>query len=203
MILDRDECAIHICRKIYKWFLYNEPDTDFIESMADILRTNDYEIKPALEYLFTNDHFYDSTFVGANIQNPVQLYLGAIKRLKMEYQPFDTNYFNEIQYHLGMVLFEPPDVNGWIGYRSWLNSNTLPLRKVLLFALIIHESPFGSFGNYLDIPSVAQSLVNDDNETYAIIQIVENLAFLFLGIPLNENLRQQLLDIALNGEGFH
>ena len=199
MILDRDECAIHICRKIYKWFLYNEPNTDFINNMADVLRTNDYEIKPVLEFLFTNDHFYDSTFVGANIQNPVQLYLGAIKRLKMEYQPFDTNYFNEIQYHLGMVLFEPPDVNGWIGYRSWLNSNTLPLRKVLLFALIIHESPFGSFGNYLDIPSVAQSLVDDGNETYAIIQIVENLAFLFLGIPLNENLRQQLLEIALNG----
>jgi hypothetical protein len=117
----------------------------------------------------------------------------------MEYQPFDTNYFNEIQYHLGMVLFEPPDVNGWVGYRSWLNSNTLPLRKVMLFALIIHESPFGNFGSYLNIPSVAQSLVDDDNETYAIIQIVENLAFLFLGIPLNENLRQQLLEIALNG----
>ena len=98
-----------------------------------------------------------------------------------------------------MILFEPPDVNGWVGYRSWINSNTLPLRKAMLCALVDHESPFGSFGNYLNIPIVAESLVNEDDETYHIIQIINNLALLFLGVQITENLREQLLNIALDG----
>ena len=199
MILARDECAIHICKKLYKWFLYDNADLDFIDGMADILRSNDYEIKPALEYLFSSEHFYDPMFNGSNIQNPVQLYLGTIKRLKMEEQPFDTNFFTEIQDHLDMILFEPPDVNGWLGYRAWINSNTLPLRKAMLCALVNHESPFGSFGNYLNIPSVAQSLVNDNDDTYHIIQVIDNLALLFLGIEIDETLTEQLLNIALDG----
>ena len=109
MILDRDECALHICKKLYKWFLYDHVDLDFIDGMASVLRSNNYEIKPALEYLFSSEHFYDPTFYGTNVQNPVQLYLGTIKRLKMEEQPFDTDYFTEIQNHLDMILFEPPD----------------------------------------------------------------------------------------------
>ena len=199
IILDQDNCAIHICKKIYQWFLYNEPNMEFIDEMANVLRNNNYELKPALEYLFSSEHFYDTNFKGANIQNPVQLYLGSLKKLKMHDQPFDINFFCEIQNHLGMVLFEPPDVNGWIGYRTWINSNTLPLRKAMLCALVDHESPFGSFGNYINIPLIANSLVNQNDNSYHIEQIINNLSLIFFGIPVGQTLRDQLLNIALDG----
>ena len=199
MILDRDECAIHICRKIYKWFLYNETDTDFIESMADVLRTNDYEIKPVLEYLFTNDHFYDPAYVGANIQNPVQLFLGSIKRLNMQNQPFDSDFFYNVQHALNMILFEPPDVNGWTGYRSWINSNTFPMRKALLCSLVTGESPFGNFGSYLNVPALAQSLYDENDGNYPAVQVVQKLAFIFFGLPLTESLEERMLEILLDG----
>ena len=98
-----------------------------------------------------------------------------------------------------MVLFEPPDVNGWIGYRTWINSNTLPLRKAMLCALIDHESPFGSFGNYINIPLIANSLVNQNDNSYHIEQIINNLSLIFFGIPIGQTLRDQLLNIALDG----
>ena len=199
IILDQDNCAIHICKKIYQWFLYNEPNMEFIDEMANVLRNNNYELKPALEYLFSSEHFYDTNFKGANIQNPVQLYLSSLKKLKMHDQPFDINFFCEIQNHLGMVLFEPPDVNGWIGYRTWINSNTLPLRKAMLCALVDHESPFGSFGNYINIPLIANSLVNQNDNSYHIEQIINNLSLIFFGIPIGQTLRDQLLNIALDG----
>ena len=199
IILDQDNCAIHICKKMYQWFLYNEPDMEFICEMANVLRNNNYELKPALEYLFSSEHFYDTNFKGANIQNPVQLYLSSLKKLKMHDQPFDINFFCEIQNHLGMVLFEPPDVNGWIGYRTWINSNTLPLRKAMLCALVDHESPFGSFGNYINIPLIAISLVNQNDNSYHIEQIINNLSLIFFGIPIEQTLRDQLLNIALDG----
>ena len=199
IILDQDNCAIHICKKMYQWFLYNEPDVLFIDEMANVLRNNNYDLKPALEHLFSSEHFYDTNFKGANIQNPVQLYLSSLKKLKMHDQPFDINFFCEIQNHLGMVLFEPPDVNGWIGYRTWINSNTLPLRKAMLCALINHDSPFGSFGNYINIPLIANSLVNQNDNSYDIEQIINNLSLIFFGIPIGQTLRDQLLNIALDG----
>ena len=199
IILDQNNCAVHICKKIYQWFLYNEPAVEFIDEMANVLRNNNYELKPALAYLFSSEHFYDTNFKGANIQNPVQLYLGSLKKLKMHDQPFDINFFCEIQNHLGMVLFEPPDVNGWIGYRTWINSNTLPLRKAMLCALVDHESPFGSFGNYINIPLIANSLVNQNDNSYHIEQIINNLSLIFFGIPIGQTLRDQLLNIALDG----
>ncbi len=199
IILEQDECAIHISKKIYKWFVYDIPDLDFINGMADVLRSNNYEIKPVLQYLFTSEYFYDTIFIGSNIQSPIQLYLGSLKRFQMESQPFDDNFFTEIQNHLNMILFEPPDVNGWLGYRSWINSNTLPLRKAMLCAFIDHTSPFGNFGNYINIPSIAESFVNENNDTLPIIQIIDNLSFLLLGVPINETSKEQLLMIALDG----
>ncbi len=199
IILEQNNCAIHICKKIYKWFLYEHPDMDFIDEMANVLRSNNYEIKPALEYFFLSDHFYDANFIGSNIQNPIQLYLGSLKRMKLNTQPFDINFFGEIQNHLGLVLFEPPDVNGWLGYRSWLNSNTLPTRKAMLCALVDHESPFGNFGNYINVPLIASSLINEDDNNYHIEQIVDNLSLIFLGVPIEQDLRNQLLNIALDG----
>ena len=44
--------AMMIWLDIYQWFLYNEPDMNFIDQMANILRNNNYELKPALEYFF-------------------------------------------------------------------------------------------------------------------------------------------------------
>ena len=117
----------------------------------------------------------------------------------MNTQPFDINFFGEIQNHLGLVLFEPPDVNGWIGYRFWLNSNTLPTRKAMLCALVDHESPFGNFGNYINKNLIASSLINEDDNNYHIEQIGDNLSLIFLGVPIEQDLRNQLLNIALDG----
>ena len=33
---------------------------------------------------------------------------------------------------MGMELFNPPNVRGWTGYTSWINSNTLLERKALV-----------------------------------------------------------------------
>jgi hypothetical protein len=32
----------------------------------------------------------------------------------------------------GQKLFEPPDVNGWLGGRSWINSDLIIARQILL-----------------------------------------------------------------------
>lgn len=199
IILDQDECAVQICRQIYKWFVYDHVHEPFLDEMADILRSNNYEIKPLMEFLLTSDHFFDPVFRAANIQNPNTLVLGSIRRLGMENQNYPNQFFRLVQYYLGMIMFEPPDVSGWLGYRSWINSNTLPMRKVALCSLITGESPFGNYGSYIDVRAIAQSLYNPDAAELACEQVVQKLALLFFSTPLTESLEERMLSILLDG----
>ena len=152
-----------------------------------------------MEFLLTSDHFFNPVFRAANIQNPNTLVLGSIRRLGMENQNYPNQFFRLVQYYLGMIMFEPPDVSGWLGYRSWINSNTLPMRKVALCSLITGESPFGNYGSYIDVRAIAQSLYNPDAAELACEQVVQKLALLFFSTPLTESLEERMLSILLDG----
>ncbi|MBC7885989.1 MAG: DUF1800 family protein [Saprospiraceae bacterium] len=53
IIFQRSEVALFIARKLYRWFVYSAIDAqieqDIIVPMAEIIRSNDYEIAPALK----------------------------------------------------------------------------------------------------------------------------------------------------------
>lgn len=199
IILEQDTCARHICRRIYKWFIYENVNEPFIEEMATILRSNNYEIKPMMEFLLTSNHFFNPVFRGSNIQNPNTLLLGSIRRLGMQNQNYPNQFFDRADYNMGMVMFEPPDVNGWLGYRSWINSNTLPIRKATICSLITGQSPFGDYGSYINVRDIAQSLYNSDSMELPCVQVVQNLALLFFGTPLTDSLEERMLLILLDG----
>jgi len=199
IIMEQDETAVHICTRLYKWFVYQNVDETIVNEMADVLRTNDYNIATALEFLFTTEHFFDENFRGADIQNPLTLMQGLIRKCGMEEFHFSLYYFIHSQEFLGMLPLEPPDVSGWPGYRSWINSITLPVRKVQASSVITGQSPWGNFDVTTNVRALAQSMYNQDEEGYASEQIVRKLGFLFFGNPLSENLEGRMLSILLDG----
>ena len=98
-----------------------------------------------------------------------------------------------------MLPLEPPDVSGWPGYRSWINSITLPVRKLQASSVISGDSPWGQFDIGADVRELAQSMYDPDEEGYASEQIVKKLGFLFFGNPLSENLEGRMLSVLLDG----
>ncbi|MEC9456480.1 MAG: DUF1800 family protein, partial [Candidatus Neomarinimicrobiota bacterium] len=162
-------------------------------------RENDYELRPVLEFLFNTEHFYDSNFRGANIQNPMSLLPGLVRKFGMEEFTYPESFFLRSVEFLGMTPLEPPDVNGWTGYRSWINSITLPVRKLINSALVTGFSPFGNFDFTVDVRSMAQSMYNSDDDGYASEQIVRKLALVLFGVPLSDILETKMLDILLDG----
>ena len=199
IILEQENCAKHICRRIYKWFVYENVNESVVEEMADVLRDNNYEIRPALEFLFKSEHFYDNNYRGALIQNPIGFLPGLIRKFGMQNFTFPDGFLLRSVGVLGMTPLEPPDVNGWIGYRSWINSITLPLRKLVGCSLVTGSSPFGSFDFTVDVRSMAQSMYSSNDPGYASEQIVRKLAFVLIGIPLSNELETRMLDILLDG----
>jgi len=199
IIMEQDETAVHICTRLYKWFVYQNVDETIVNEMADIFRNNDYSITTVLYFLFSTEHFYDENFRGADIQNPLTLMQGLIRKCGMEEFHFSLYYFIHSQEFLGMLPLEPPDVSGWPGYRSWINSITLPVRKVQASSVITGQSPWGNFDVITNVRALAQSMYDQNEEGYAAEQIVRKLGFLFFGNPLSENLEDRMLSVLLDG----
>ena len=199
IIMEQDATAVHICTRLYKWFVYQNVDETVVNEMADILRNNDYNIATVLYFLFSTEHFYDENFRGADIQNPLTLMQGLIRKCGMEEFDFSIVSFIHSQEFLGMLPLEPPDVSGWPGYRSWINSITLPVRKVQASSVITGQSPWGNFDVTTNVRALAQSMYDQNEEGYASEQIVRKLGFLFFGNPLSENLEDRMLSVLLDG----
>lgn len=149
MILEQEETAKFICRKLYRWFVYYEIDeqteNNMIKPMADILRNNNYEVKPVLKALFSSSHFYDNWNVGCVIKSPLDYVTTIYRNLEMKFpEEYKAQYsawtalgFQYVAIQ-EMILGEPPSVSGWPamyqapGYhRFWVTSVSAPYRAVL------------------------------------------------------------------------
>ncbi len=196
MIFNTTEAARFICRKLYKWFVYYEIDdateTDVIIPMADLLISNNYVVKPALELLFKSEHFFDTINQACYIKNPYDIIVGTLREFNVSFPPY-TNYttgyplfFSIYQNASDMQqqLFQPPDVAGWpsyyqepMHYELWVNSNSLPKRADFTDALV-NDSVIDvrAFANYSSNPA-------DPN------QLIIDVTALLLRYPLSANSR--------------
>ena len=199
IILEQEVTAQFLSRKIYEWFVYEAPSEEFIDEMAHIMRENNYEIKPVLEFLFTSEHFFNPALRGAKIRNPISVIQGTVRQFELENYTYPDLFFLQIHHFLGMLPLEPPDVSGWSGYRTWINSISLPIRKLLTTSFIDGNSPFGQLDGTIDVIALANSMYNSDEADYASIQIVHNCSLMLFGIPLSESMENDLLAILLDG----
>jgi uncharacterized protein (DUF1800 family) len=156
MVFEQEATARHICRKLYRFFVYYhitpEVENDIIGPLATLLRNNQFEIKPVLATLLKSQHFYDmdndllrDNQVGAIIKSPLELMLSAMRFFKVAMPDPDTQadqllsgaYEKLIGFmgDQGLNFLEPFDVAGYDAYhqapvfnRNWISSNYLAQR---------------------------------------------------------------------------
>lgn len=126
ILLQEKQTAVFITQKIYKFFVNEKPDTEKINWLADRFYKNNYEIAPLMEDIFTSDWFYEEKNVGALIKSPVELMVGIQRMLPMKLENEEALML--LQRVLGQLLFYPPNVAGWPGGRTWIDSSSLMMR---------------------------------------------------------------------------
>ena len=126
ILLEKKETAKYISLKLYKFLVNEQPDKEKIEWLADRFYKNKYDISKLLEDIFTSDWFYDEKNVGAKIKSPVELLAGIQRMLPMTLE--NENALLILQRILGQMLFYPPNVAGWPGGKTWIDSSTLMMR---------------------------------------------------------------------------
>jgi uncharacterized protein (DUF1800 family) len=126
IILEQRQTAYYISKKVFRFFVNEDVDNDKIAWLADRFYNSGYKIAALLEDIFTSDWFYDQRHIGVKIKSPVELLVGMQRMLPMKIE--NEASMIVLQRLLGQMLFYPPNVAGWPGGRSWIDSSTLMLR---------------------------------------------------------------------------
>lgn len=126
ILLEQKQTARFISKKIYQFFVNEQADEEKIEWMAERFYKSKYDIAKLMEDVFTSDWFYDDKNIGAKIKSPVELLAGIRRTLPMTIENEESLIV--LQRLLGQMLFYPPNVAGWPGGKTWIDSSTLMLR---------------------------------------------------------------------------
>jgi len=130
MILENKKTSEFITSKVYKFFVNeSEPDKNRIKELASEFYDSGYNIEKLLKDIFTSDWFYDEKNIGANIKSPTELIVGLMKNFKIKME--NEKPILAVQKNLGQVLLYPPNVAGWAGGKSWIDTSTMMLRMKL------------------------------------------------------------------------
>jgi uncharacterized protein (DUF1800 family) len=130
ILLAQPQTARFVVTKLWKEFVSPDPDPREVDRIAALFRGSGYDIKTALRALLTSDPFYAAQNRGALVKSPVDLVIGTMRQFDVGYSdPLPLTFLLRT---LGQDLFSPPNVKGWPGGETWINSTTLLARKQFL-----------------------------------------------------------------------
>jgi len=126
ILVGKPACAQFIGRKLWRFFVEDEPSTAIVDSVAATIRSHNFEIRPALREIFTSAEFYSDRVMSNQIKSPVQ-YIVQTSKLLGAPPPAPIAAQNAMR-QMGQILFAPPNVKGWDGGKEWISTSTLLFR---------------------------------------------------------------------------
>jgi len=138
ILLEQPQTATFITQKIYKYFVNETVDAAQVQWLSKRFFANKYDVKKLLQDIYSSDWFYAEKNIGNKIKSPVELLAGIRRLMPMELDNDQSQLL--FQKVLGQILFYPPNVAGWPGGRTWIDSSTLMVRLQIPQVLAAKES---------------------------------------------------------------
>jgi uncharacterized protein (DUF1800 family) len=105
---------------------------DYLTALGEAWRTEGgYDLRWLAHRFFGSQLFFAPEFRGDFIKSPLQFYLGLVQDLDLNVVPIPRLVLNPIR-QMGQTLFTPPNIRGWVGGRSWINSASLAARRTMV-----------------------------------------------------------------------
>lgn len=127
-----------LASKLIREFICDEPapSPPLIEPLAQILRESNLQLEPVVRSILSSNLFFSARSVGRKVRSPVDLAVGLLRSLDAT---TNTYLVAESLRKVGQGLFYPPNVKGWDGGRTWINSSTLLGRANLMRDLLTSD----------------------------------------------------------------
>jgi uncharacterized protein (DUF1800 family) len=134
IVLEQPVAARFLVRKFYRYFITENasPPDSLLQPLAEAFRKSDYDIASVIRIMLSSQHFFSAYAYRQRIKDPVEFAVGALRAA------WDTSTDDSASIAPGMLvsslevmgqeLFAPPNVKGWPGGRSWLNTATVLAR---------------------------------------------------------------------------
>lgn len=121
--------------ELVKFYLSDTPlPPGYLRELGTWWHHSHYDLRALALRFFGSRLFYAPGFRGDFIKSPIQLYLGLVQDLQLSVAPLPRSVLVPLR-QMGQMLFNPPNVRGWVGGRNWINSATLAVRRQLVEAL--------------------------------------------------------------------
>ncbi len=198
IIFTQPAAATFLCRELYNEFMHVAHDEDSIATMAQLLRDNNFNLKPVLSTLLKSVLFHTDEVRGAKIKSPVEMLIGVMRQFNVTTP--DYVYLRQVAAQIKQELLSPPNVSGWDGDKVWINTTSLPARNIFTDAVVNGRKPNGDDLTFqLNLVEYARTFSNPEDA----IQLINDISKIFLQYPLSENRREYLLTTLLDGAAVY
>lgn len=138
IVLEQPALPRFIVGKLMRYFLFDEPrpPAALIEPLAVQFRENGLQIGSIIERMLASNLFFSPHALGRKVRSPVEFAVGLLRALEAT---TDAGSLAEELANLGQGLYYPPNVKGWDGGRTWINSSTLLGRANLIRSLLANS----------------------------------------------------------------
>ncbi len=138
ILLEQPQTAVYITQKVYKYFVNEKGNDKHLQWLSQRFFDNNYDIQQLLGDIYTSEWFYAEKNIGNKIKSPIELLAGIRRLLPLQLDNDQSQLL--FQKVLGQILFYPPNVAGWPGGRTWIDSSTLMVRLQIPQVLAAKES---------------------------------------------------------------
>jgi hypothetical protein len=183
MIVAMPQCARYIGRKLWTFFVSENPSEETISKMADLLLGNGYDIGATLRVIMESGEFYQPKVVRHQIKSPVEWMIQTTKMLEIPLP--DTLVMDNALSILGQVLFAPPNVKGWDGGRAWISASTLLYRYNLAAYLLSGKARILGGGKGVTARVPLDKIVSS-GERASRMTLLDHLEFRVFNAPVTE-----------------
>ncbi|MFO0844264.1 MAG: DUF1800 domain-containing protein [Gemmataceae bacterium] len=146
IVLERPAAARFLVRKLYRYLVSEnaEPPAALLEPLCESFRRSEYDVAGLVRTMLASRLFYSAHAFRQRVKSPVEFVLGAVQAVYLRqgegapgYQPLPARPLLGRLALMGQKLFEPPNVKGWPGGRTWLNTSTVLERDNFAEALAL------------------------------------------------------------------
>ena len=123
-ILKQPVTGEFVAAKLYRFFVREDVAASVKTDLGRSFRDSGYQIKPLLKRIFLSKDFYAAPSYATQIKSPVHLVVSTYRKMGLSAIPTIPD-FGRMTGALGQSLFDPPNVAGWAGGRTWITPSTL------------------------------------------------------------------------------
>ncbi|MBV9848226.1 MAG: DUF1800 domain-containing protein [Armatimonadetes bacterium] len=145
IIVRQPATATFLCAKLFRFFVHDDPTPADLKPLTEAYFGSGYEIRAVVGAILKSPAFYSPQAMYAQIKSPTEYVVTLMRTLDAPMSAAEGS-FDRVK-EMGQELFNPPNVKGWPGGQTWMNTMTLLARVSFASRVISNLGRQGTFSD--------------------------------------------------------